>query len=283
MKFVKNEELKVLALFGLCSVLIVAFTFVLPISAAVAYDAVWAPVWVAITHSGSATGITVILLLASIVISLQVKSIKKRVIHGLIVFLLLSVAVGGTAFFNEFVIKERLKEFRPSISYLEKHADLNAKEFYLKHDKIERRNYLRNQLNLADGKSFYVDKKPMNQAVLKEWIRSAGYSFPSGHSVSAFLLVTLLGYYLLIRFKPAPAIGRQRLAGGDTRKSGKELWILGAFYLWAVLVAYSRVLIGVHSALDISVGALCGSMVGFALIYSGLLNRLWRNEAKQAE
>lgn len=276
MKFVKNEELKVLALFCLCSVLIVAFTFVLPISAAVFYDAVWATIWVTITHSGSVIGIIVILLLSAIVISLRVKSFIKGVIHGLIVFLLLSVAVGGTVFFNEFVIKKYIKEFRPSILYLEKHANLNPKEFYSKVGKINRSNYLRKHLNLGDGQSFYIDDKPLNQAILKEWIRSAGYSFPSGHSVSAFLVVTLLGYYVLIRFKPAPAIG-------VTRRSGKQLWILGAFYLWAVLVAYSRVLIGVHSAWDISLGALWGSIVGFILIYSGLLNKLWPNPVRQTE
>ncbi len=276
MKFVKNEELKVLALFCLCSVLIVAFTFVLPISAAVVYDAVWATIWVTITHSGSVIGIIVILLLSAIVISLRVKSFIKGIIHGLIVFLLLSVAVGGTAIFNEFVIKKYIKEFRPSILYLEKHANLNAKEFYSKEDKIKRSNYLINYLNLVDGQSFYIDDKPLNQAILKEWIRSAGYSFPSGHSVAAFLVVTLLGYYVLERFKPAPAIG-------VTRRSGKQLWILGAFYLWAILIAYSRVLIGVHSAWDISLGALWGSIVGLILIYSGLLNKLWPNPVRQTE
>ena len=270
MKFAKNKEIKILALFGLCSVLMVAFSFVLPISAAVAYDAFWAPFWVAITHSGSATGITFILLLSAILMSLRANSIKKGAIRGLVAFLLLSVAVGGTAFFNEYVIKERLKEFRPSILFLEKHTNLNAKEFYSNEDKIKRSNYLTEQLNLTDGQSLIVDDKPLNNAVLKEWIRSAGYSFPSGHSVSAFLVVTLLGYYLLIRFKPLPPVT-------DKGRTGKRLWILGFLYFWAVLIAYSRVLIGVHNAWDVSLGALWGSIVGFALIYSGLLNKLWPN------
>lgn len=275
MKFKKDQELKILALFGLCSVLIVALSFVFSVSAAVVYDAVWAPVWVAITYSGSATGITVILLSASVVISLlviRVKSIKKGIIHGLRVFFLLSVTLGGTAFFNEYVIKEQVKEFRPSILYLQKYAGLNAKEFYSEADKINRSNYLIKHINVADGQSFYVDNKPLNDAVLKEWIRSAGYSFPSGHSVSAFLVVTLLGYYLLRHFK--------RLSG---QRSGKKLWILSAFYMWAILVAYSRVLIGVHSPWDISLGALWGSIIGFILIYSGILNKIWQNCTKQAE
>ena len=274
MKFVKNREIKVLALFGLCSVLIVAFSLVLPISAAVAYDAFWAPFWVAITHSGSAIGITIILLGAAIFLSLGAKSLKKGVVRGLIVFLVLSATVGGTAFFNEYVIKEHLKKFRPSILFLEKNADLNATEFYAKKDKVKRSDYLTEQLNLANGQSLYVDDKPLNNAVLKEWIRSAGYSFPSGHSVSAFLVVTLLAYYVLMRFKRLTAIGNN----GTARK---KLWIIGLLYLWAILIAYSRVLIGVHSAWDISLGALWGSMVGFILIYSGLLNKLWPNPVRQ--
>ncbi len=272
MGVVKNKELKILGLFGLCSVLIVGFSLVLPISAAVAYDAFWAPVWVAITHSGSATGITVILLGSAVLMSLRAKSIKKGVARGLIALLLLSVTVGGTAFFNENVIKERLKEFRPSILYLQEHTDINAKEFYSKGDEIKRSNYLKKNLNLDDGKSLYVDDKPINAAVLKEWIWSAGYSFPSGHSVSAFLVVTLLGYYVLIRFKHVNA-----------KPTGKRLWLIGFLYMWAILIAYSRVLIGVHSAWDISLGALWGSMVGFILIYSGLLNKLWPNPVRQAE
>lgn len=272
MGVVKNKELMILGLFGLCSVLIVAFSLVLPISAAVAYDAFWAPVWVAITHTGSTAGIIVILLASAVLISMGAKSLMKGVLQGLVVFLLLSVAVGGTAFFNEFVIKERLKEFRPSILYLQEHTDINAKEFYSKGDKIKRSNYLKNNLNLDDGQSLYVDDKPLNDAVLKEWIRSAGYSFPSGHSVSAFLVVTLLGYYVLIRFKHVNA-----------KPAGRGLWLIGLLYMWAMLIAYSRVLIGVHIAWDISLGALWGSMVGFILIYSGLLNKLWPNPVRQAE
>ena len=70
-------------------------------------------------------------------------------------------------------------------------------------------------------------------------------------SVSAFLLATLLGYIILFNAY------RKRF-----------LWI-GLIFSWAILVTLSRVMLGVHSPIDISLGALLGSLWGLLIIGSG--------------
>ena len=58
------------------------------------------------------------------------------------------------------------------------------------------------------------------------------FSFPSGHTSAAFMMATLLGYYL-------PSL-------------------LIILYCWAALIGFSRVVLGVHFPTDTMVGALLG-------------------------
>ncbi len=63
------------------------------------------------------------------------------------------------------------------------------------------------------------------------------FSFPSGHTSAAFMMATLLGYYL------------------------PPLMIL--LYCWAILVGFSRVVLGVHFPTDTLVGAILGISTAF--------------------
>jgi undecaprenyl-diphosphatase len=67
-----------------------------------------------------------------------------------------------------------------------------------------------------------------------------GKSFPSSHAVNNFGVATLLTFYF------------------------RRWW--WAFYLWATLVAVSRVAVGVHYPSDILAGAAIGSAVALAII-----------------
>ncbi len=68
----------------------------------------------------------------------------------------------------------------------------------------------------------------------------AGKSFPSSHAVNNFGVATLFTFYF------------------------RKWW--WAFYLWAGLVALSRVAVGVHYPSDIAGGALIGTAVALAVI-----------------
>ena len=90
----------------------------------------------------------------------------------------------------------------------------------------------------------------ISKEVCGHWASTTqGFSFPSGHAYSAMFLATFFwGLALSV------------LAG----------WRLAFFqYLvmpWTVLMAYSRVILRVHSPLDITVGGLLGVIMGLAAL-----------------
>lgn len=81
------------------------------------------------------------------------------------------------------------------------------------------------------------------------------YGFISSHSANTFALVTFLS---LLLYKKYP-------------------WIL-LLYVWATVVSYSRIYLGVHYPGDIIAGALAGMMLALAFykIYLTLLNKLYK-------
>jgi undecaprenyl-diphosphatase len=77
------------------------------------------------------------------------------------------------------------------------------------------------------------------------------HSFPSGHSTTAFAAATVLGGYFP-RYRPA-------------------------FYVLAALIAWSRVVVGVHYPLDVLGGALLGTVLGLLVLRAlPLLGRVQR-------
>lgn len=84
------------------------------------------------------------------------------------------------------------------------------------------------------AKNYFKRRRPAN--ILPNYdsdiIASDEFSFPSGHTSAAFLMVTLL----VITFGPA----------------------LIVLYVWSTMVAASRVIVGVHFPTDTLVGSLMG-------------------------
>ena len=92
---------------------------------------------------------------------------------------------------------------------------------------------------------------PTFQAVANAIPAASGYSFPSGHTLTA--CITLGGLAMLI----------------------KKKWAYACALILTLLVAFSRMYLGVHTLLDVSVGFLLGVLV---LVFFGLM---FRNEGEQ--
>lgn len=94
--------------------------------------------------------------------------------------------------------------------------------------------------------------RPNIDASLNTFIRvvnsSQGYSFFSGHASFAFALTTSVVLFLKDKFK--------------------WIWFL---YLWAVLLAFSRIYIGVHYPIDLIMGAVVGMLS--ANLFYGLYSK----------
>ncbi|WP_430935590.1 phosphatase PAP2 family protein [Saccharicrinis sp. 156] len=254
MRFNNRKTLRWVFACSTCSLILVATTFILPIEDIAVFQNSWVFFWIFITNTGGIIGISLLLLMFSIVLVWN-KELNNKLLKVVRWFLLLSFVVGGTALVNEFLLKEQLKIYRPSILLLEREIGLNAEFFYAQENKSRRREYLNRYLSENNITEIEIDGKKVNNNTLKVWIKEAGYSFPSGHSVSAFLLATLLGYLLIIRL------------------TTKYKWWIILLFFWAVTIASSRVILGVHSPVDVFLGALWGSVIGYAIILSNIFKR----------
>lgn len=79
--------------------------------------------------------------------------------------------------------------------------------------------------------------------------RGGDYGFFSGHSSNSFMFAT----FMVMLF----------------RRDYK--WVTPLLFCWAVMVAYSRIYLGVHFPLDIICGALYGVMIGMLFSYVAML------------
>lgn len=89
-------------------------------------------------------------------------------------------------------------------------------------------------------------RRPCGQEGVKEFARFVAprcgrYGFFSAHAASSMALAIFIGNVLKDRYK----------------------WILTALILWAILIGYSRIYLGVHYPGDVLVGFTIGGILGF--------------------
>ncbi len=194
-------------------------------------------------------------------------ALKRRAVEALVVAVAVLTLLGGGSGFNEFVLKHSFKEPRPHIKLLartppgvplERSILKISPDSLYRLDRRARRAYLEeisgyHELSSpGSSRQFcfeeYGEEIHLNQRVCRHWASTTGgFSFPSGHAFSSLFLATFfLGMALSVL-------------------AGWRLWFFQFLAVpYGVLVAYCRVVLRVHSPLDISVGGLLG--IGFGLV-----------------
>ncbi|MEM7548175.1 MAG: phosphatase PAP2 family protein [Bacteroidota bacterium] len=250
----KNAKKKViyLALFMVMLVGVVVFLFPVSFSAYRA-NHVLADFWLTITNTGVAKGSILLTVFGGLILAISHITLKK----GLFVFFVFTISTLLTiklaSDFNEVVLKRSIGHARPSIVYLENMGIVKADSVYSRQQLEERSNYVRSMASVKKEETAYF-----NQNVLEHWIHSTGHSFPSGHAQNAFLLGSILSFVLL----------------GSRFQLTKSLYFLPL--IWASLIAVSRVTLGVHRPVDVTIGALIGSIEAILIFQIPLLKSLFQ-------
>ncbi|MCA0238242.1 MAG: phosphatase PAP2 family protein [Bacteroidetes bacterium] len=106
-------------------------------------------------------------------------------------------------------------------------------------------------VGLADFTSSTLIKKnvrrirPCNDEIVQVQERvhcGGGYSFPSSHAANHFAAAVMIGGLL------APV----------------RRWIRPVAWMWAAIIAFSQVYVGVHYPIDVTCGAILGILIGWA-------------------
>lgn len=169
-------------------------------------------------------------------------SMRRRAIEAVTIIVVMLGVIGGNALLNEFVIKPTFHVPRPNIVALAEDGALgpavpDGPAFYELGDKQDRRDYL--SPRLAE-----LEQPALAPAVREHWLDETGYSFPSGHSTASMTFASLM------------------VALGMCWLGGWRQGVTSALPIWALCVVYSRPLLQVHTATDVSVGALVGICLG---------------------
>ena len=207
--------------------------------------------WLLLSDSGAQWGVGSAMLLATALVAAKHAGIKTRALKAIQFFAGLCIVLATLALINEFVTKPLIAAHRPFVLKLDEAGLLSANEFYVLAGKPERTDFLR---KILDENPDHPLVRFLDPHIKEHWAMHTGFSFPSGHSQNAFLFAVILGFLI------------QHLAP----KGKRFVWIP---FLWASGICLSRVALGVHSPLDITVGALTGGIFGSLILVSGLLNK----------
>jgi len=251
-----QSRIKILLISTIICLLTLSTTFIFPYGFSAIHDSWSAEFWLFISNTGGSFGVPLITICFCLIISLQYKGLAKKMLFLFISLITFSAILGGFAQLNEYFIKERLKVERPNIKYLSTEYSFDSKEFYHFETKKERRLYLKSFIEKKKINAITFREKSLHPKVLDHWLHETGYSFPSGHSVNAFLMALLMAY--IVKF-----------VYSDFRR--RTFFILPL--IWATLVALSRVMLGVHSPTDIVAGSIIGTIGALLIIRTGFIDR----------
>lgn len=226
--------------------------FLNPEFTACSKNSAWCAIAYWTTESAGRFGTAIIILIASIAFAVRASALKEGVVNFFRTFVMLSGILSVFALINEHGVKPVLQVPRPSHQYI------------MTQSKSEARLDSLYTLSASDRRAFFkklidadtVSYKNSDERILNHWLEEAGYSFPSGHSFNAFLMAGILSFFIY------------HLANRKIR------WLYVIPFAWAVMVAVSRVAVGAHTALDVSIGSAIGLSISQALLYFPGIRRL---------
>lgn len=200
-----------------------------------------APLWYVITVTGGVYGSAVIIIaLTFYLLKYFKKEPKKRssVFFFAGTVLIFQILISGSTLFY---FKDVFRNPRPSQLYISERvsSDKSGKEF-LTAPPEEKSLYLRKKIE--ENKRAFENVYP---PILSIWSDESGFSFPSGHSETSFFLGTILAFVLF--------------------KTGSNKYYIFIPVIWSILVALSRVVIGVHFPADVVAGAFIGLVMAFII------------------
>lgn len=202
----------------------------------------FAPFWYIITVTGGVYSSAVIITALTVYLLTYFKKDSKKknsvlLFAGTVLFFQILVS-GSTLFYFKNVFRNQ----RPSQLYILERvtADKGSKEF-ISLPPEEKSMYLRKKVE--ENKTAYEDVYP---PILNSWSDESGFSFPSGHSETSFFLGTIMTFVIL-------------------KTAARKNYIILPV-IWSVLVALSRVVIGVHFPSDVVAGAFIGLSIALILV-----------------
>ena len=223
---------------------------VVPLEGPLPVSAYW------ISEVGGPKGLPVVaLVLLALFLSRPGPAARHRVTEAVLVIGALAVFLGGGAWLNEHVIKPAFAVPRPNIVALGAAGTLglSPEAFYDLGDKAARSAWLAERLPHAGG---------LAPEVRSHWVAETGFSFPSGHAFAALFFATFFA----------------GLAGGVAR--GFRRWAALAVVPLAVTICWARPLLRVHSAVDVTAGAVWGTALACLALL--VLDRWFRRSNRLA-
>jgi len=251
-RITKNSIVYIGSLISFLILVVIVFIFPIEFSGYKTTD-VLAPIWFGITETGGWVGGTFIFLMLLFYLIIHFNRSSKKY-SDLVFFISLvfftQVFITG---FSQFYAKDLFRKPRPNQLYLMEKGYMKKEgtEFFSM-PSAERRKYL--QEKIKQGDDSLIDIYP---PILNNWIYDSGFSFPSGHSQTSFFLGTVIAFAI---FRTA---------------RGRYKHFLIIPFIWAVLVALSRVVIGIHYPIDVAAGAFVGMSAAILIISLKKVNSIF--------
>ena len=201
-----------------------------------------APFWYGVTLSGGTYGAVIIFLSLMTYLWFHFKNSKKQlqsvfIFLGVIVCIQILLSVSTL-----YLFKDYFRTPRPSQLYItEKGFSGRSTQEFFTMPPEEKNRFLRE--TIGENRIEFEDIYP---PILENWASESGYAFPSGHSQTAFFLGTIISFIL---FKI---------------HTGRYYFIIPL--VWAILVAVSRVITGVHFSVDVAAGAFTGLVIALIIV-----------------